>query len=280
MPIGRASRLGILARVDQDIRVLDHAHTFHALAFVENFSLRDLALSYPEAKRTHHRLWFPAPTGGTVFMFPAGAVVFYDMGQSAREAELARLRRALPGLSDARVLTEEFSVREIAGARPDLEAGVLIVDELTFERAGVVALSIGQSAAMEYYERIVDQMFTETDRFVDKLEKAGTMPIFTRKLHRFIGAAIGTRSEVLSVLHLFDKPDAAWDDPGAEKIYEQLRAEFDLIDRHEALELKLRSVQDALELVTDVARDKRLVWLEISIVLLIVLEIGLNLFRH
>ena len=120
----------------------------------------------------------------------------------------------------------------------------------------------------------------ETDRFVDKLEKAGTMPIFTRALHRFIGAAIGTRSEVLSVLHLFDKPDAAWDDPGAEKIYEQLRAEFDLIDRHEALELKLRSVQDALELVTDVARDKRLVWLEISIVLLIVLEIGLNLFRH
>ena len=61
---------------------------------------------------------------------------------------------------------------------------------------------------------------------------------------------------------------------------EQLRAEFDLLDRHEALELKLRSVQDALELVTDVARDKRLVSLEISIVLLIVLEIGLNLFRH
>jgi required for meiotic nuclear division protein 1 len=266
------------ARIGFDLA--NAVHTFHALAFVENFSLKELALCYPEAKRTHHRLWFPAPTGGTVFMFPAGAVVFYNMGQSAREAELSRLRRALPGLSDARVLTEEFSVREVTGARPDIEGGVLIVDELSFERAGVVALSIGQSAAMEYYERIVDQMFTETDRLVDELEKAGTMPIFTRKLHRFIGAAIGTRSEVLSVLHLFDKPDAAWDDPGAEKIYGQLRAEFDLVDRHEALELKLRSVQDALELVTDVARDKRLVWLEISIVLLILCEIGLNLVRR
>jgi uncharacterized Rmd1/YagE family protein len=255
-------------------------HTFHALAFVENFSLRDLALRYPEAKRTHHRLWFPAISGGTVFMFPSGAVVFHDMGQPAREAEIARLRRALPGLSDAQVLTEEFSVREVAGARPDIVGGELVVDELSFERAGVVALSIAQSAAMEYYERIVDQMFTETDRLVDNLEKVGTMPIFTRKLHRFIGAAIGTRSEVLSVLHLFDKPDAAWDDPGAEKIYEQLRAEFDLVDRHQALELKLRSVQDALELVTDVARDKRLVWLEVSIGLLILVEIGLNLIRR
>ncbi len=171
-------------------------------------------------------------------------------------------------------------MQERQGARPDLENGVLVVDTLTFERAGVVALPMAQSAAMEYYERIVDQMFAETDRLVERLEKSGTMPVFTRKLHRFIGAAIGTRSEVLSVLHLFDKPDAAWDDTGAELVYEQLRAEFDLVDRHQALELKLRSVQEALELVTDIARDKRLVWLEVSVVLLIVLEIVLNTFRH
>ena len=255
-------------------------HTFHALAFVENFSLKDLAARYPEAKRTHHQLWYRAATGGSVYLFPSGAVVFHDVGQAGRETEVLRLRRALPKLSDAQVLTEEFSVREVAGARTDIEGGVLIVDALTFERAGVVALSIAQSAAMEYYERIVDQMFGETDRLVERLEKHGTMPVFTRKLHKFIGAAIGTRSEVLSVLHLFDKPDAAWDDTGAEKIYEQLRAEFDLVDRHQALELKLRSVQDALELVTDIARDKRLVWLETSVVFLILLEILLRFVGH
>jgi len=260
--------------------VAETVHTFHALAFVENFSLRDLAALYPEAKRTHHQLWYAAASGGTVYLFASGAVVFQDMGQAGREMEVQRLRRALPKLSDAQVLTEEFSVREVPGARPDIQGGVLVLDELTFERAGVVTLTIAQSAAMEYYERIVDQMFTETDRLVERLEKSGTMPIFTRKLHQFIGAAIGTRSEVLSVLHLFDKPDAAWDDPGAEKIYEELRAEFDLVDRHNALELKLRSVQDALELVTDIARDKRLVWLEVSIVLLIVLEIALRFVGH
>ena len=258
----------------------DTIHTFHALAFVENFSLKELAAGYPEAKRTHHRLWFGASGGGMVFMFPSGAVVFQDLAQVAREAEIARLRRVLPNLSDAQVFSDEFSVHEVEGARPDIEAGVLVVDQLTFERAGVVAVSLAQSVAMEYYERIVDQMFTETDRLVDRLEKVGTMPVFTRKLHRFIGAAIGTRNEVFSVLHLFDKPDAAWDDPGAEQIYGQLRAEFDLVDRHQALELKLRSVQEALELVTDIARDRRLVWLEVSIVMLIVLEIAINFLGH
>lgn len=255
-------------------------HTFHAWAFVENFSLKELAARYPEAKRTHHSFSFPATTGGTVYLFPSGAVVFHNVGQAGREAEMLRLRRALPGLSDAQILSEEFSVREVEGARPDIDNGVLVLDQLTAERAGVVAVSIAQSAAMEYYERIVDQMFTETDRLVERLEKSGTMPVFTRNLHRFIGAAIGTRSEVLSVLHLFDKPDAAWDDADAEKVYVQLRAEFDLVDRHQALELKLRSVQEALELVTDIARDKRLVWLELSIVLLIVLEIVLSIVRH
>jgi uncharacterized Rmd1/YagE family protein len=255
-------------------------HTFYAIAFVENFSLKDLAIRYPEAKRSHHQLWYPAAAGGTVFLFASGTVVFYDVGQAGREAEVLRLRRALPKLSDAQVLTEEFSVRESVAERPDIKGGVLVLDQLTFERAGVVALTISQSAAMEYYERIVDQMFTNTDRLVERLEKTGTMPVFTRKLHQFIGAAIGTRSEVLSVLHLFDKPDAAWDDPGAEKVYEELRAEFDLVDRHQALELKLRSVQDALELVTDIARDKRLVSLEVSIVVLICLEIVLQFWRH
>jgi hypothetical protein len=65
--------------------------------------------------------------------------------------------------------------------------------------------------------------------------------------------------------------------PVADRIYEQLRAEFDLVDRYTSLELKLRSVQEALELVTDVARDRRLVLLEASIVMLIVLEIVLEI---
>jgi uncharacterized Rmd1/YagE family protein len=165
-------------------------------------------------------------------------------------------------------------------ARPDVDNGVLVVDALTFERASVVALTVAQSAAMDYYESIVDQMFVTTDKLGEQLEKAGTMPMRTTHLHKFIGAAVGTRSEVLSILHLLDKPDAAWDDPGADRIYEKLRSEFDLVDRYQSLELKLRAVQDTLEVITDVARDRRLFLLEATVVLLILLEIVLSLIRH
>jgi uncharacterized Rmd1/YagE family protein len=258
-------------------------HTFHALAFIENFSLKELAVHFPEAKRARHQLSYPAAAGGSVFLFSFGVVIFFDVGQAGREGELLRLRKAPNGMRDAQVISEEFTVRELddaTGTRPDVEEGVLVVDRLTPERASMVALTVAQSAAMEYYESIVDLMFADTDHFVARLEKSGNISVFTAKLQRFIGAAISTRSEVISVLHLLDKPDVVWDDVGAERIYEELRSEFDLVDRYQSLELKLRSVQESLSLLTDIARDRRLVLLEASVIALIFLEIVLSLVRH
>ncbi|HVV48924.1 MAG TPA: RMD1 family protein [Polyangia bacterium] len=253
-------------------------HAFHAVAFVENLSLKDLAAVYPDARRRAHELFYRLD-GGAVFIYPFGAVVFRDLPVAARERELERLRRARPGLTAATVI-EELTVREDPGRTPDVAEGILTLDQLTPDRASVVALTVAQSAAMEYYERIVEEMFARTeDRLVQRLEKQGTVSVRTRPLHRFIGAAISTRNEVLTILHLLDKPDEAWDDPGMNQIYDELRAEFDLVDRYQALELKLRSVQEALELVLDVARDRRLVLLEEAVVLLILLEIVLTFFR-
>jgi uncharacterized Rmd1/YagE family protein len=254
-------------------------HTFHAFAFVENLRLLEIAPLYPEARRKLHELAVERPDGGTMFVYPFGAVVFRDVPPAAQKAEIARLRAAQPKLTSTTVINEEFTVREEPAAQARVENGVLTLDQMSSDRANVIAMTVAQSAAMEYYESIVEEMFGRTDRLVERMEERGTVPFGTRPLHRFIGAAIGVRNEVLSVLHLFDKPDEAWEDPGIDRIYEELRAEFDLSDRYQALELKLRSIQEALELVLDVARDRRLVLLELAIVLLIVFEILLALLR-
>jgi uncharacterized Rmd1/YagE family protein len=255
----------------------DLVHVFHAAAFVENLSLKDLAAVYPEARRRPHELFYRVEEGA-VFIYPFGAIVFRDLPEATRDRELERLRRARPGLTRATVI-EELNVREDPGRSPDVAEGLLTLDQLTPARASVVALTVAQSAAMEYYERIVEEMFARTDQLVQRMEARGTVSLRTRPLHKFIGAAISTRNEVLTILHLLDKPDEAWDDPGMNLIYDELRAEFDLVDRYQALELKLRSVQEALELVLDVARDRRLVLLEEAVVVLILLEILLTFFR-
>jgi len=255
-------------------------HTFSAVAFVENLVLKDLAALYPTAKRTAHELRVPQADGGQAFfVYPFGALVFHDVPPKEREREIDRLRAAQPKLTATSQIREEFTVREDATSRPRMTDDVLTLDRVTPERSAVIAMTVAQSAAMEYYERIVEEMFGRTDRLVERLEARGTVPFATRPLHRFIGAAIGVRNEVLSVLHLFDKPDDTWEDPGIDRIYVELRSQFDLADRYQALELKLRSIQEALELVLDVARDRRLVLLELAIVILIVFEIALVWIR-
>jgi uncharacterized Rmd1/YagE family protein len=253
-------------------------HAFHAVAFVENVPIRELEPLFPGARSTPHELVAPLDGEGTLFAFHFGALVFLDAPTERRDAELARLRQARPRLKPE-VVRESFVAIERPGESVGLRQGRLVIDELTPGRAGIIALTVAQSAAMEYYERIVDDLTSRTGRLVERLEIRGIVPMRTRQLHRFIGEAIGTRSEVLSVLHLLDKPDAAWEDPAMDRIYGDLRGEFDLADRYGALESKLKSVQEALELLLGTARDRRLVALETTIVVLIVIEIVLGLVR-
>jgi len=253
-------------------------HQFYAVAFVENLSLKQLAPAFPEARLTPHELFMPIAPDGGMYIYPFGAVVSYDVSVEQRDAQLARLHQARRGLT-TQVIREDYSVIEDLDAPTGIADGVLRLDRFTPARAGVVALTVAQSAAMEYYERLVDQLFARTSSLVDRLEVRGTVTPRTRQLHRFIGEAIINRNEVLSVLHLLDKPDATWEDPAMDRIYDDLRAEFDLVDRYAALESKLHRIQEALELVLDVARDRRLFLLEVAVVFLIFLEIVLSFVK-
>jgi uncharacterized Rmd1/YagE family protein len=257
---------------------LASTHQFAAVAFEENLNLRELASHYPEARVGLRDMQLPCD-GGEMFIYPFGAVVFRDIRPERRDAELQRLHRARPGLT-TQVVRESFTARVEPGARVDIDGGALVVDELTPGRSAVIALIVAQSAAMEYYERIVADLFVATTTLVDPLEKSGKVPLRVRGLHRFIGQAIATRSEVITVLSLLDKPDATWDDPALDRIYDDLRAEFDLSDRYATLTQKLAGSQEALELVLDVARDRRMWLLELTIVLLIVFEVLLELWRR
>jgi uncharacterized Rmd1/YagE family protein len=254
-------------------------HQFNAVAFVENFSLRDLAAAMPGGRLRPHELRYSLEGGGEVFLYPFGAAVFHNVTKEEREAFLHRIRLAAPRL-EKQVVAESFAVREEPSARTGFVDGALQLPALESARAAAVAIVVAQSAAMEYYERLVDDLFARTDALVVPLERLGTVSVRTRKLHRFIGEAITSRNEVLSVLHLLDKPDEVWEDPELDRIYDDLRAEFDLADRYQSLESKLRGVQEALELLLDVAKERRMWFLEMSIALLILVELMLSLVRR
>jgi uncharacterized Rmd1/YagE family protein len=251
-------------------------HQFHATAFEENFSLRQLASLFPGARLGGHELFVPIEPDGGIYVYRFGAVVAHDVARDRREAVLEEIRAAIPKLT-AKAISEDYTVVEDPAFQTGIVGGTLHVDRFNPPRASIVARTMAQSTAMEYYEQIVDDLFARTSALVERLERRGTVALNTRPLHRFIGEAVTTRTEVITVLHLLDKPEATWDDAAMDRIYEDLRAEFDLADRYATLESKLRSVQEALELVLGVARDRRLVLLEVAIGVLILIELIVSL---
>jgi hypothetical protein len=128
-------------------------HAFHAAAFVENLSLKELAGGYPKGKRTAHELRVELAGGGEMFVYPFGAVVFRDSPPAERDAELARLHQLRGGLTTSAVIKEDFAVCEDASAEPDVSEGVLTLDRTTPARASIIALTVGQSASNWYAQR-------------------------------------------------------------------------------------------------------------------------------
>lgn len=152
-------------------------HQFQAIAFEENLSLRQLTSVFADARVSPHELYLPVEPAGGIYVYPFGAMVTCDVPPERREAELAHLRAAQK--LTTQVVREDYSVISVieeAGAQIGIFDGALKVDRLTIARAGVVALIVAQSAAMEYYERIVDQLFARTGSLVEQLERRGSCP--------------------------------------------------------------------------------------------------------
>ena len=76
-----------------------------------------------------------------------------------------------------------------------------------------------------------------------------------------------------------EKPDLLWDRPDLERLYTRLVDEYELPDRHRALDRKLELIARTAETVLDLLQTKRSLRVEWYIVILIVVEILLTLYE-
>jgi required for meiotic nuclear division protein 1 len=248
-------------------------HRFHALAFAEGFALRKLISAYPGAQRTAYRLQTLPPGGGKMFVYRFGAVVFHNVPDEEQAEALKRLCSLHVGFPPDPVTNAFLTVVEDQASEPTMIAGNLRMDKVDGTRANLIATALAQSAAIAHYESKVDQMFRRLEGLVQRMAGRGTVAIGVRALHKFIGEALGTRSEALAVLHLLEKPPEASADSDLAPVYRQLSDSLDLSDRHQSMLQKVERVQEALELLLETARDARMVLLEFAVVVLIVFQI-------
>ena len=208
-----------------------------------------------------------------------GVVVFFGVERAEREAVMKRIVSECEAESRPPV-SESFKVELEPGQLPSAKFDRVVLPELDARSVELIALAVGQSVGMEYYEDNVDVLVSQLERASRRLAETGRLSDRNRELLRFIGRGMATRTQVVHTLALLDAPAIAWDDEPLDKLYRDLRISFAIEDRYRALDQKLKMIQDNLELMVDLAQHNRSVLLEVAVIALIALEIVLAIFRH
>lgn len=256
----------------------------HAHGFAATFRLKDLVSIFQgaEVNLEKDRLVarFPKKDGHDrlAFFFDFGAAVFVGVEPAERE----RLIRTVLGRISPEPhapLTEDFLVEIRPGAQVEVLFDRVILPEATLKAMDIISLLLAQSVAMDYYEEDVQEILKHTDTITTSLQTTGRLPGAGADLVKFIGSCIATKNGVIATLSLFDKPDSTWDDRELDRLYNALRQEFEIDDRFRALEAKLRMIQENLVLLADLSRHRATLRLEMTVVLLILLEVVIMLWQ-
>ncbi len=218
--------------------------------------------------------------GGWLVAHDFGAVVFFDIPAEEEKRILEALKKLIAG--EAREpYTEEFLVQVTReGSRPSVLFDRIEVPELSRSIVELVALVIGQSVALEYYEEDVNRILREIDTYAEQLAQSGKFRSSSSELHKFVGRGMALRNRAIYTLALLDSPLQTWNDEYLDTLHRNLRQNFAIRDRYDELEHELQVIRDNLDIFVEITRERRAFVLEMSVILLILVEVVLALVEH
>lgn len=207
-----------------------------------------------------------------------GVVVFFDVLPVEEMAFLTHLRPALTNPYPTPEI-EELEVRIEPGGPESVRGGVAYIENAAVERLQVISDILSKSALLSLYEKKVDSEFDRIEPLAAELDKSGYLPGQSKELLKKIGSMLLVEQRMVGRAEITEKPDVLWDNPSLEGLFVRLEGEFEIKERHTAIERKLNLISSTVHTVLELVGSKHALRVEWYIVMLIVLEILLTLYQ-
>jgi uncharacterized Rmd1/YagE family protein len=220
----------------------------------------------------------PAGACGMAAIFRYGAVVLFNATPPEEDAFLQHLRPLVQQPYD-RPETETLDVAVDPAVPEGLVGGRLNLSDDGIERLQLLANVLSKSTVLAKYESIISRSFDLVEPFASHLERGSRSSRGARDLLRHIGTTLLSEHDMVGRVEVVDKPEILWEHPELERFYLRLQDEFEIAERHLALEQKLALVARTAHTVLEVFQGRRSLRVEWYIVILIVLEILLSLYQ-
>ncbi|KAI3980508.1 hypothetical protein MKX01_008925 [Papaver californicum] len=212
-------------------------------------------------------------------VFQYGSAVLFNIKDSDVDGYLKIIERHASGLLPE-MRKDEYEVREIPSLQTWMEGGLdyIMLQYLNIDGIRTIGSVLGQSIALDYYVRQVDGMVAEFTDINRGMEKTGTFTMERKKLFQLVGKANSNLADVILKLGLFERSDIAWKDAKYAQIWEYLRDEFELSQRFQTLDFKLKFVEHNIRFLQEILQNRKSDFLEWLIIILIGAEILISVY--
>ena len=215
---------------------------------------------------------------GYAVLFRYGAVVLFNLDPAAQASFLNNIRHLVREPFDTPA-TETIDIHIDASREERMENNVISLKDTRPERLQVVADILAKSVVLDHYEKRVGDVFDRIEPLADRLQRKGRTAFKDVELLRHIGGTLMIQHTTVGRVEIDEKPEILWEQPELERLYVRLEDEYELRERHVALERKLDLISRTAETLLELMQHKRSLRVEWYIVILIVVEILLTLYE-
>jgi len=254
-----------------------------AYGFAGTFKIQELSQCFSGAKTRLIKTQIVAEFGPYSFCvaFDFGAVVFINVEAENRRQVISSLMNHFGKDEPHPPLEQEFMILVDPKSPPQglVQFDRVVVPALSPSLLELIARLLAQSVCLDYYEEDLQEILAKADKAVGIMKSKGRISASSRRLIRFLGSALETKKQILSSLSLLDKPALTEKSEVLDYLYGELRRNLEIDERYRSLDQKWRSIKDGIELFLEMSQGRRMLLLEITIVVLIFFEIAVTLFR-
>lgn len=255
----------------------DLGSAFSARAFLIGERIDTNALELPDPLATAP-LTVRVTGGGLAIIYRYGAVVLFSTPREREDAFLASLIAHVDSpLSEP--LKEDVHVQINPEMREGVDGGSVYLHDGSLARLQIVADILGKSVLLDRYESRIAESFDRIEPLAEHLALKGQRGLDAKELLQLIGSALLSEHKLVGRAEVNEKPEMLWERSDLERFYLRLEDEFEIEERHRALERKLELISRTVHTVVDLHQDQRSLRVEWYIVILIVIEILLFLYE-
>jgi uncharacterized Rmd1/YagE family protein len=244
---------------------------------IELKKLQENLKKYPYITR-EHPIVLKLATGQYAVLTKFGTVTFWNVPKGTRNELIKEISpfvenfdQNYPYLDTLKV----FTGKEIE----DVRFGKVYLMKIDKEKVQIISFVLSQSVALERFEKEIEERVLELERVINILKSGIWRGLKEKKLLSQIGDILSVRQRTIAHLSLFDKPETTWERPEIERLYNKLYFEFELPDRFDILNEKIKFLSDHNKILLDFISTQRSNFLETIIIFLILVEILIFIFE-